>query len=399
VAYLLAQRDGLQPHGRTAWMLVAWAAMGLAVLSKGLAGAVLPLLALGTYTALQRDRSGWRNLRMAAGVPLLLVIAAPWFISVSTANPEFLSFFVIHEHLQRFTETVHHRSGPWWYFIPVLVVALFPWLVVLAEGALRAWRHSSAPGAFNSRRFLLAWVFSQFVFYSLSGSKLPAYILPILPALALIIATRIVELDGIQIAKRVTPLAILAGLAYFAGTEVMEAMHNKPIEFDYYEDYSDWLETASVIVVAAGLFLWWQRRARRLAVVAFCLSLFVASELIIAGFENLSPLHSAYSLAKNVRPLLNPSTPLFLVETYNQSLPPYLGRPVTLVAYEDELYFGLQQEPDRWIPTLGEFAALWRTLPEGVAIMPVKTFEKLKAAGLPMRLVETWQDLQIIQVP
>jgi hypothetical protein len=179
----------------------------------------------------------------------------------------------------------------------------------------------------------------------------------------------------------------------------MEAMHNKPIEFDYYEDYSDWLETASVIVVAAGLFLWWQRRARRLAVVAFCRSLFVASELIIAGFEDLSPLQSAYSLAKNVRPLLNPSTPLFLVETYNQSLPPYLGRPVTLVAYEDELYFGLQQEPDRWIPTLGEFAAVWRVLPEGVAIMPVKTFEKLKAAGLPMRLVETWQDLQIIQVP
>ena len=399
VGYLMAHCDALQPHARTVWMLVAWGAMGLAVLSKGFAGAALPPLALVTYTALQRDRSGWRNLRMGVGVPLLLLIAAPWFISVSTANPEFFQFFVIHEHLQRFTETVHHRSGPWWYFIPVLVVALLPWLVVLAEGVLGAWRHKSAPGAFSSRRFLLTWAVSQLVFFSLSGSKLPAYILPILPALALIIATRIVELDGVQIAKRVTPLALLAGLAFFVGTEVMEAMHHKPIEFDYYEDYSDWLETASVIIVAAGLLLWWQRQARRVAVVAFCLSLFLASELIIAGFEQLSPLQSAYSLAERVKPLLNPSTPLFLVDTYNQSLPPYLGRPVTLVAYEDELYFGLQQEPDRWIPTLGEFAILWRALPEGVAIMPIETFEKLKAAGLPMRVVETWQDLRIIKVP
>jgi 4-amino-4-deoxy-L-arabinose transferase-like glycosyltransferase len=399
VGYLMAQRDALQPRVRTAWMLAAWAAMGLAVLSKGLAGAVLPALALITYTAMQRDRSGWRNLRMAVGVPLMLLIAAPWFVSVSMANPEFFQFFFIHEHLQRFTGTMHHRSGPWWYFIPVLVVALFPWLVLLAEAALRAWRHESARGAFSPRRFLLAWAVSQLVFFSLSGSKLPAYVLPILPALALLIATRIVELDGVQIAKRVTPLALLAGLACFVGTEAMEAMHRKSIEFDYYEDYSVWLETASVIMVAASLLLWWQRRAKRVAVVAFCLSLFLASELIIAGFEHLSPLQSAYSLAQKVKPLLRPSTPLFLVEMYNQSLPPYLGRPVTLVAYEDELYFGLQQEPERGIPTLGEFAALWPTLPEGVAIMPIKTFEKLKAAGLPMQVVGAWRDLQIIKVP
>jgi len=399
VGYLMAQREALPPRARTLWMLVAWAAMGFAVLSKGLAGAALPGLALVSYSALQRDRSGWRNLRMAIGVPLLLLITAPWFIGVSTANPEFFQFFVIHEHLQRFTETVHHRSGPWWYFIPILVVALFPWLVLLAEGAVRAWRENCPPGAFGPRRFLLAWVLSQCVFFSLAGSKLPAYVLPTLPAIALLIATRIVELDGVQIAKRVTPLALLAGLAYFVGTEVMEAMHDKPIEFDYYERYSDWLETAAVIMVAAGLILWWQRQARGVALLAFCLCSFVASELTIAGFEQLSPLQSAYGLAKQVKPLLNPRTPLFMLETYSQGLPPYLGRLVTLVAYEDELHFGLQQEPQRWIPSLGEFASLWRVLPEGVAIMPMRTFEKLEAAGLPMRVVETWQDLQIIKVP
>jgi 4-amino-4-deoxy-L-arabinose transferase-like glycosyltransferase len=397
VAYLMAQRAP-QPGAKTAWMLLAWVAMGLAVLSKGLAGAVLPALALVTYSALQRDFSGWRNLRLASGIPLLLLIAAPWFIGVSVANPEFLQFFFVHEHLQRFTSTVHDRAGPWWYFVPILLVALLPWLWLLGEGVVRAWRYTSAPGVFNVPRFLLAWTVSQFVFFSFSGSKLPAYILPIIPALTLIIGTRIAELDSAQIAKRVVPLALLAGAGYFAGTEIMEAIHHKPVEFDYYEDYSDWLETAAVVVFAAGLFLWWQR-AKRFAVVAFCLACFVASELMVAGFEQLSPLHSAYGLAQEVKPLLKNDTPLFMLETYNQGLPPYLGRPVTLVAYEDELYFGLQQEPDRWIPSLSEFAAVWRELPEGVAIMPSKTLRKLKAAGLPMQRVKTWQDLEIVKVP
>ena len=399
VAYLLSRHTW--PDGRisAAWVITAWVAMALAVLSKGFAGFVLPALALVTYTLMQRDWSGWRNLHMLPGALLAAIIVAPWFIRVSLVNPEFFQFFFVHEHLQRFASTGHHRPGPWWYFIPILLAAMLPWLGVLVPGLAQAWRHRTAQSEFNAPRFLIAWVASQFLFFSVSGSKLPAYILPIMPALALITGWHLAKLDGLQVAQRVVPFAVLAGILCFAGTETMEFMHKKDIGFSYYEDYSVWLETASVLIAGGGLLLWWKRGSRRTAVITFSIACFVAAELIVAGFEQLSPLNSSYSLAQTIKPYLTPDTPVFMVQTYSQGLPPYLQRPVTLVDYQDEFYFGLQQEPARSIATVEEFAAIWRNAPQGVAVMPAKTFQQLEASGLPMRVIEIRGELRVVVRP
>ena len=394
--YLLAQQTQGNERVSTAWAIMSWASAALAVLSKGFAGFVLPALALLTYTVMQRDWSGWRNLRLVPGGLLALLIAAPWFIGVSVANPEFFEFFFVHEHLQRFASTAHHRAGPLWYFVPLVLVAVLPWMAVTAEGLVEAWRYRAQPDTFNAPRFLLAWIVSQFVFFSISGSKLPAYILPIVPALALITGWRLSQLNGRQIAKRVAPLAVVAGIACLAGTEAMEAMQAKQIGSNYYEDYSDWLETASVLIAVAGVYLWWKRDAKRMAVAGFGIACFIAAELVVAGFEQLSPLQSAANLAQTIKPYLKEDTPVFMVQTYNQSLPPYIQRPVTLVDYEDELYFGLQQEPERWIPTLDEFVPVWRSQQQAVAVMPAKTFQKLEEMALPMRLIRSDGDLRVV---
>ncbi|MGV3656099.1 MAG: ArnT family glycosyltransferase, partial [Noviherbaspirillum sp.] len=105
--FLLAQRDGATMLERHAWMLAAWAGMALAVLSKGLVGIVLPGAVLVLHTLSTRDWRLWKRLHAGSGLLLFSVIAAPWFILVSKANPEFPYFFFIHEHLQRFTSHVH----------------------------------------------------------------------------------------------------------------------------------------------------------------------------------------------------------------------------------------------------------------------------------------------------
>ena len=79
---------------------------------------------------------------------------------------------------------------------------------------------------------------------------------------------------------------------------------------------------------------------------------------------------------------------MFSVEMYEQTLPPYLGRTLTLVAYQDELAFGLQQEPDRWIKRIEQFEDEWRRLPRAAAIMPIETYKRLASQGLPMRIIE-----------
>ena len=79
---------------------------------------------------------------MLSGVPLFLLIAAPWFIAVSLRNPDFPEFFFVHEHFARFLTTVHQRVEPWWFFLPLLLVGVLPWVAAAVARRIRR-----APGA------------------------------------------------------------------------------------------------------------------------------------------------------------------------------------------------------------------------------------------------------------
>ncbi|HET9045917.1 MAG TPA: phospholipid carrier-dependent glycosyltransferase, partial [Casimicrobiaceae bacterium] len=139
-AFLVAQRAAAAVGERRAFMLVAWAAIAGAVLTKGLIGIVIPAGTIVVYTLLTRDIALWRRLEIMWGVALLLAVCAPWFILVSMRNPEFAQFFFVHEHFQRFLTTEHRRTGGWWYFIPLLVVGLLPWVGMFVWTTIRGWR-------------------------------------------------------------------------------------------------------------------------------------------------------------------------------------------------------------------------------------------------------------------
>jgi 4-amino-4-deoxy-L-arabinose transferase-like glycosyltransferase len=101
LGFAVAQSEAADA-ARRRWMLASWAAMALAVLTKGLVGAVLPIAAVGAYILVERDWKLLARLELLRGGLLFLAIAAPWFVLVSRANPEFAHFFFIHEHLERF---------------------------------------------------------------------------------------------------------------------------------------------------------------------------------------------------------------------------------------------------------------------------------------------------------
>ena len=153
-AFLLAQHDAAAARARERWMLAAWAALALAVLSKGLIGLVLPGAALTLYVLIERD---WRligRLHLFTGIILLLAITLPWFVAVSRANPEFFHFFFIHEHFERFLTKAHGRYQPPYYFIPVLLAGMLPWTISLLDALWRAWKRAPAQ-RFQAQRFLL----------------------------------------------------------------------------------------------------------------------------------------------------------------------------------------------------------------------------------------------------
>src|SRR5947207_245886 len=193
LAFTLAQTSPPRSPAERRWMLTAWAAAALAVLSKGIVVGVLAGAALVIYTLIERDSLTWRRLRLAAGLPLFAGVAAPWFVVVSLRNPAFPGFFFVHEHFARFLTTVHQRVEPWWYFLPLLLVGVLPWVVPLARAGGRAALTSgpaaaaapgSAPAPFEPLKFLLVFAAVTLAFFSASGSKLAPYILPMLPVLA-----------------------------------------------------------------------------------------------------------------------------------------------------------------------------------------------------------------------
>ena len=381
------------------WMLGAWAAMAAAVLSKGLIGLLLPGLALLAYSIVQRDWSSWQRTRPVAGALLFLVIAAPWFIKVSLMNPEFAWFFFVHEHFARFTSTAHHREGPFWYFLPVLLIGMLPWTWLAMEGLRDAWRTRPSTGAFSPERFLLVWIVVIFGFFSVSSSKLPAYVLPLVPALALLTGLRLSRLNAMEIVRRLIPAVILAGTALFVANEVIEKIHDSQSVFPLYEKYAFWIETAAVIQLATASSFALMQKLTRARLLLFALLMLFSVQLVVTGFESLSPLRSAYAMAETIHPHLKPGTRVFSVGRYDQSLPPYLGHTVVLVAYTDELDFGLIHEPDRWLPSLAEFEREWKSSPSAVAIMTPEAYQSSAAHGLPMRVLSQSGDAIVVIKP
>jgi 4-amino-4-deoxy-L-arabinose transferase-like glycosyltransferase len=380
-------------------MYAAWAGAAGAMLSKGLIALVLPGAVLVLYILLQRDWGMLKRLHLVSGTLLFLALAAPWFVAVSLKNPEFFNFFFIHEHFNRFLTKVHARYQPWWYFVPILLAGILPWLFHLGETLLGAWRNEPSK-KFQPRRFLLIWAVFIFLFFSRSDSKLPSYILPIFPALALLMGERFSRIGGRRLLWLTAPLLPLALAAMLLAPRAV-SMADADAPLALYQNYVPWLVAAGAVfavgVIAAMVLS--RREAIGPALASIAFSGLLASQLVLTGHEELAPAHSSYLLAEKVKPYLKPDTPFYSVYFYEQTLPFLIKRPVTVVEFLDELEFGIRQEPDKWLALERDFLEVWKTLPYGLAIMKLETYAKFVEWKVPMVLIAKDNRAAIVRTP
>ncbi|MEB3334983.1 MAG: glycosyltransferase family 39 protein [Cyanobacteriota bacterium] len=172
---------------------------GIAVLAKGPVGLLLPLLVVGAFLVCTGQWRPWSHpVRLAAMGALFLGVCLPWYVAAARANgAAFLGGFLAFSNVQRFTQVIYDHPGPPWFYLPWLVILLFPWslflpgaLVALRFWRLDRWRPASdppSPGA-TVGLFLLLWLAVPLAFFSIAATKLPGYILPIIPAGALLAA-------------------------------------------------------------------------------------------------------------------------------------------------------------------------------------------------------------------
>jgi len=387
---LMAQHPAATASARRRWMLFSWAAMGVAVLTKGLIGIVLPGLALVAYTLVSRDWGLWRRLYLESGTALMLAIAAPWFVLVSLRNPEFPHFFFIHEHWERYTTTVHQRGAPVWYFVPQLLVGFLPW-IGLSPRMAAAVRQERRDAGFRPTLLLALWAVGIFLFFSLSSSKLPGYIMPVYPALAVLAALALDKMDSRAWNRQLLALLVVACVALLASPLAARLQsHNTPNAL--YRLYAPWIIGACAVAAAGlGVARYWNRgegesRRGRLwgSIAISALSLFAAVTIGLVGHETVGRAGSGFDLVAPMQRVLTPEMPIYSVRMLDHTLPFYLGRTMIMVEAADELEFGTQQEPAKWIPTLDGFKTQWSSGRRAMALMSHDTYDQLHRDNLAM---------------
>lgn len=386
-AFVLGFRYEATAQERRIWIHLAWAAAGLAILSKGLIGAVLPFGALAIYSLVYRDTTVWMKLSPLTGGALFGVITVPWFVAVAQANPDFVQFFFVHEHFTRFLTTQHHRWQPWWFFGPILLLGTFPWTAPILAGSWRAFRGGASRG-FRPLGFLAIWVLVVIVFFSASGSKLVPYILPTFPALALLGARYLDEAPLRLISRLLLVSATIATAVLVAGPYVVRQLApDKGIRLSSDLNWQFVVIAACWGVGAAAI--WWtaRRHNRDAAVVALMLAAMTAHQFTLLVAAQISPAKSTLALTQQMKPYLGESTRIYVLQTYPQSLPFYLGRTVTLVDYRGELNFGLIREPHKAVATIPAFRERWSSERDAVAVMKQSLYRELRDSGMPMAVI------------
>lgn len=236
------------------WAILVAVATALGVLAKGLVALVLPGAIALAFLLWRRDFVTMRALLHWQALLAFLVVAVPWFVLVSRRNPEFLEFFFVREHFQRFAGAttgkirVGHPEGPF-YYIPVVMFGPAPWtLLVPLLASLAAGRRAFAAIPADARLFPLLWFGIVFGFFSAATSKLGSYLVPAMPALALLLGAwldRALEEEslGTAVVRVIRGLLVALGSLFTLAALLAWPLHPR---------IAQWLhvDTADVIMIA-----------------------------------------------------------------------------------------------------------------------------------------------------
>jgi len=398
---LFAQTTDNKSSSRN-WMWICWVFMALATLSKGVIGAAIPAMVLIAYSISTWDWKIWTRLRLLSGLILFLLITAPWFVLVAQRNPEFLEFFFIHEHLQRFTQDAHSRTGPIYYFVPLVLIGILPWVLQIPGSIAQAWQERR--GEFSSGWLLVCWSVMIFAFFSVSHSKLPGYIIPIFPALALLIGNRLDHLLGhtnsMATSWKLQTLgfALLACIGFFFLAEI--GKQARPDEIESYAQYTYWVIAALVALMSFSAFAALQSKRNGLqSIVSFAVGFFLCAIIAGTGHETLGRAVSGIDLAYRVKNSIPANVNIYSVRLLDHTMPFYLGRTMVMVEDPDELQFGVNQQPELWLPTLDAFIVRWKDDQTAYAIMVPEQYVALQGLNLPMQEVDRDSRRVIVKHP
>jgi len=330
------------------WTLIAWAAIGLGVLTKGPVALAVTLMVATPYAL-------WRKALWAVWNPLgpmlMVALIAPWVWFMEDRLPGYLRYVAITETWQRVSSDELQRTQPWWYFLVIAGVGFFPWWP-LALGRRRL------DGGTDLRRvYAYLWLVVPLVFFSLSRSKLPQYILPLMPAVALLLASR--WSSGLSLPRRTAIVGVVGWVLFGAamvavGAGALDGSRVAPPLIDALPTPAFVMGGVCLLAVIWTLAALHQGRGPWL-IASLSLPLVAIPVVLHPIIVTLAELRSERALVSMIRTELPAETEVLGLEAWRPSVSFYLRHPIPILSADgDELRSNyILRTYDRWVDPAG----------------------------------------------
>ena len=335
--FMATEGDGEDGAGRrpspAVWCAAAWVAIALGVLTKGPIALAVPLMVVVPYAAWRRRL---RALFDPVGVLLFPALVLPWVLAVSQDVPDFLGYALVTETARRLTTDELGRTGPIWYFLAILPAAALPWSIVLVAGwferrRARGRRTEAAAPAGSDRRlvFLALWILVPLLFFSLSQSKRPQYVLPLVPAAGLLVAALWDGARGRLPGVRAAGAGLLLiGIGLLIAAKSIPGL--VPATTAVAQAIPGTALALGLVCIVAGIVGWVAASHSVAALIALSLPV-AAIPLVSRGLmDAIGDDRSAAALAAAVNRVAGPQTQVVGVHALPLGLPFYLRRTIVL---------------------------------------------------------------------
>jgi hypothetical protein len=331
---------------RHTYLAVFYFFVALGTLAKGPVAPALSAVIILLFVAVKRDWRAISHTLWIPGILLYLAVMLPWYIAVQLRNPGFFRFFILEHNLARFSKNVYHHPQPFWFYLPVFLLAMMPWTIVLilavAERARLIWSEGKQALASLCPEdswplFLLIWMLVPILFFSASQSKLPGYILPAVPAGALLVAEYLAARPSND--QKCSPLfaaahGVLCGLLIFFALSAASIASNRHLLWGT----GTYVAAAIAAVFALGISAALLSRAGlrllgRATIVAVVVSM---ASVIRFAAPVIDATQSARSIAESIQAFSHEPVPIALYHVTRvpeYGLEFYLNRPTQ--KYED----------------------------------------------------------------
>jgi hypothetical protein len=376
------------------WIYAAYLFAGLAILTKGLIGIAFPVMIIGSWTLLLGKWDNIKKVRPFSGLMIMLAIVLPWYIQAQMANPEFFHFFFIVQQISRFLSTNDFNNQvPWWFYFPIVLAGFLPWTLfifsTLIKNCRQIWQNRQQQA---TPLYLMLWVFLIFIFFSIPHSKTIGYILPIFPALALLVGNYLDQAweTFFSSGKGWQALFLPLSFAFFAlacfGASSVKALEVMPALLPY-------LKSAGLCFTLTTLILLYFYTRKNFA--ALCSSIFISALVffcILVSSASIINQNSTKALALQIKSGLSDKDEIVTFYKYFQDLPLYLEKRITIVAdWEDpgiphndnwlrELWYGKSfQDTQAWLINEAKFWKRWNSHKRVYVLTNLKYYDTFKS--------------------